>query len=102
MNYELIDSGNGRRLERFGDYVLDRPDPEVLWQKSLSAREWQKADAVFRDRWIQNVSMPEKWLMDEQNIEFWVKLSPFKHTGIFPEQSSQWNYISQVIHLSNQ
>ena len=79
MNYELIDSGNGRRLERFGDYVLDRPDPEVLWQKTLPQAEWQKADAVFKEKWIRKVSMPEKWLMDEQNIKFWVKLSPFKH-----------------------
>ena len=97
MNYELIDSGNGRRFERFGDYVLDRPDPEVLWQKTLPQAEWQKADAVFKDKWIRNVSMPEKWLMDEQNIKFWVKLSPFKHTGVFPEQAEQWNYITKSI-----
>lgn len=97
MNYELIDSGDGRRLERFGDYVLDRPDPEVLWQKTLPQAEWQKADAVFKDKWIRNVSMPEKWLMDEQNIKFWVKLSPFKHTGVFPEQAEQWNYITKSI-----
>jgi len=81
MNYELIDSGNGRRLERFGDYVLDRPDPEVLWQKALPPSRWNEADAIFRDKWIQNVSMPEKWLMDENNIKFWVKLSPLNILG---------------------
>jgi len=102
MNYELIDSGNGRRLERFGDYILDRPDPEVLWQKSLPDDEWQKADAVFRDKWIQNISMPDKWPMDEQNIKFWVKLSPFKHTGVFPEQAGQWKTISDSIKSVNQ
>lgn len=100
MNYELIDSGEGRRLERFGVYVLDRPDPEVLWKKTLPETEWQKADAIFRDHWI-NKNVPEKWQMEHQEIKFWAKLAPFKHTGIFPEQSGQWNYIFETIKSSN-
>ena len=68
-----------------------------MWQKALPPESWNEADAVFRDKWIQNVSMPEKWLMDEENIKFWVKLSPFKHTGVFPEQTEQWNWISKSI-----
>ena len=101
MNYELIDSGNGRRLERFGDYVLDRPDPEVLWQKALPPSRWNEADAIFKDKWIQNVSMPDKWLMDDGNIKFWVKLSPFKHTGVFPEQAIQWDWINKILKESS-
>lgn len=97
MDYELLDSGEGRRLERFGKYVLDRPDPEVLWKKSLSDAEWQKADAFFKDKWIIKTQVPEKWQIDVEDLKFWLKLSPFKHVGIFPEQEWQWEYISKAI-----
>lgn len=99
MNYELLDSGEGRRLEKFGDYVLDRPDPEVLWKKALPVAEWQKASAVFRDHW-QNKNVPEKWQMEHDGVKFWAKLAPFKHTGVFPEQSAQWEYVSNQINKS--
>ncbi|MCX6704470.1 MAG: class I SAM-dependent methyltransferase [Candidatus Woesebacteria bacterium] len=97
MNYELIDSGNGRRLERFGEYILDRPDPEVLWQKKLSESDWKKADAVFRDRWINVNKIPERWELSHHDIKFWAKLAPFKHTGVFPEQCAQWDWINNQI-----
>jgi len=97
MNYELIDSGDGRRLERFGDYVLDRPDPEVLWKKTLPEVEWQKADAIFRDSWVNKNHVPARWQIEHEGIKFWAKLAPFKHTGIFPEQAGQWEYINKRI-----
>src|SRR3990167_2910177 len=96
MNYELIDSGDGRRLERFGKYILDRPNPEVLWKKTLPETEWQKANAFFKDRW-DNKNVPEKWQMEHEGIKFWAKLAPFKHTGVFPEQISQWEYIFEKV-----
>lgn len=96
-DYDLIDSGNGRRLERFGKYVLDRPDPEVLWKKTLPESDWNKADAIFKNNWINKRRIPEKWQIEEQGIKFWLKLTPFKHTGIFPEQSDQWTYINKQI-----
>jgi len=96
MNYELIDSGDGRRLERFGKYILDRPDPEVLWKKALPETEWQKADAFFKDRW-DNKNVPERWQMEHEGIKFWAKLAPFKHTGVFPEQISQWDWLNKRI-----
>jgi 23S rRNA (cytosine1962-C5)-methyltransferase len=96
MNYELIDSGEGRRLERFGDYILDRPDPQIIWNKDLEEKEWEKANAKFTDKWI-NKDVPERWQMDHNGIKFWAKLAPFKHTGIFPEQSGQWEYINNQI-----
>ncbi len=101
MNYELIDSGEGRRLEKFGGYVLDRPDPQIIWKKNIPSSVWNKADARFerttkdRGRWIKNIPMPEKWQMSHQNTSFWVKLTPFKHTGVFPEQIWQWEYINK-------
>lgn len=97
MNYELIDSGYGRRLEKFGDYVLDRPDPEVLWKKSLSGSDWEKAGARFDSKWIQNIPIPDKWVINHNDIKFLARLTPFKHTGIFPEQSVQWDYIYKKI-----
>lgn len=100
MNYELIDSGEGRRLERFGNYVLDRPDPQIIWNKNLGIDKWQEANAKFTDKWI-NKDVPEKWEMTHEGIKFWCKLAPFKHTGVFPEQAGQWEYINKQITQSS-
>lgn len=97
IDYELIDSGQGRRLERFGKYTLDRPDPEVLWQKNRPLADWNKADAVFNNRWNNKNNVPERWQITVNNLKFWLKLTPFKHTGIFPEQEFQWKYISDTV-----
>jgi len=130
--YELLDSGDGERLERFGDFVLRRPDPGVLWHRSLPEADWLKANASFRKRggaaaadkhaaadkvanpddgedkgnWQNGVggaaAVPEKWLMHfsgvksapAADISFYAKLTPFKHTGVFPEQAANWEYIA--------
>ncbi|MDP3918020.1 MAG: class I SAM-dependent methyltransferase [Candidatus Woesebacteria bacterium] len=97
MDYELIDSGNGRRLERFGKYVLNRPDPEVMWSKNLSESEWEKADAKFIDKWITNTNFPDKWPFEINSLKVNLKLTPFKHVGIFPEQEFQWQLIQKLI-----
>ncbi|MDO8340374.1 MAG: class I SAM-dependent methyltransferase [Candidatus Woesebacteria bacterium] len=104
MDYELIDSGNGRRLEKFADYILDRPDPQIVWDKKLEKDEWNKADAVFtrtfndKGKWVKNnPKMPDSWQITHNNLKFILKLTPFKHTGIFPEQSWQWDLISEKI-----
>lgn len=102
VDYELIDSGEGRRLERFGKYVLDRPDPEVLWKKGLSEAEWAKSDAKFEKNWVNKNHVPDSWQIDVDNLKFWLKLSPFKHVGIFPEQLFEWNYIVEKIKSTNQ
>jgi 23S rRNA (cytosine1962-C5)-methyltransferase len=103
-DYELIDSGSGYRLERFGPYILQRPDPQIIWKRKLSMEIWNKADAVFqrtsedKGNWIRkNNRLPDKWLIHYKNLSFWSKMSPFKHTGIFPEQSLQWDFINSVI-----
>lgn len=101
--YELLDSGEGFRLEKFGQYILQRPDPQAIWKRLLSEQEWNNADAVFkrisedRGTWQMKKELPEKWLMHYKNLSFWVKLSPFKHTGVFPEQHLQWDFINTVI-----
>lgn len=104
-DYELLDSGDGKRLERFGEYTLIRPDPQCIWKPHLPENEWEKADARFqlsstkgeKGQWIYKKKLPEKWLLRCQNLLFWVKLSPFKHTGVFPEQTVHWEWIQQVI-----
>lgn len=101
-DYELLDSGDGRRLERFGEFVLDRPDPQVIWKKGDVAL-WSKASAFFErtsgdnGKWIQNIPIPEKWQIHYKNLTFWVKLTPFKHTGLFPEQETQWSLLEDKI-----
>lgn len=101
-DYELIDSGEGRRLERYGAYVLDRPDPQCIWKKNQSKAEWQKADAVFqknehREGWQKSASFPEKWRIVYDDLSLYAHLTPFKHTGIFPEQSLQWEFMRKKL-----
>lgn len=108
QNYELIDSGGFEKLERFGDYVLARPEPQALWDKSMSEAEWQKeAHAVFkkekgsseRGEWLLKNGTPERWVMRYQyeslDLRFKIALSSFKHVGLFPEQATNWDFIAQ-------
>ena len=107
-DYDLVDSGEERRLERFGKYLLDRPDPQIIWKKTLPVGDWQKADAYFertvedRGRWVIKTNIPERWQLEYNGIKFWARLSPFKHIGVFPEQSIQWDYIYKSIKSTNQ
>jgi 23S rRNA (cytosine1962-C5)-methyltransferase len=103
-DYELLDTGNGLRLERFGKYRLVRPDPQIIWKPCLDRKDWEDVDAQFdleEKKWIVKNKMPEKWLMRYKNLAFYAKLSPFKHTGVFPEQTLQWEWISSVMVLSH-
>ena len=102
-DYALLDSGNGLRLEQFGPYTTVRPDPQAIWQPSLPQDKWNSADVTFKrttadsGKWIFRKKLPEKWLMHWKDLSFWVYLSSFKHTGVFPEQSLQWEWIQSVI-----
>ncbi len=102
-DYQLLDSGDGKRLEKFGKYILIRPDPQILWKTSLPSSKWQKADAEFikisaeKGQWSRKQNVPEVWNMSFEDITFQCRMSPFKHTGVFPEQSIQWNFIKSII-----
>jgi len=103
-DYELIDSGEGEKLERYGSYVLRRPDPQAIWNKS-SENEWKGADAYFfRDEdkkgWKKNKEMQNEWQISFDEIKFNIKPTAFKHTGVFPEQQSNWNWIKEKIKTS--
>ena len=102
-DYELIDTGHQRRLERFGSYLISRPDPQLIWNPKFSEKEWKKADAIFEKKgenkgeWKQNKKIPDRWLMHYKELSFYAKLTPFKHTGVFPEQSLHWDWMMQKI-----
>jgi 23S rRNA (cytosine1962-C5)-methyltransferase len=100
-DYELVDSGEGEKLERYGKYLVSRPDPQALWPKG-SASEWKSANAFFkrvsRDaNWSTNGKLPERWEISLEGLKFWIKLSAFKHTGLFPEQSTNWKWIKEKV-----
>lgn len=98
--YHLIDSGRGRKLERFDAYLIARPCSQAIWEPKLSQEEWDKADADFsregENKWLKKPP-PESWTIEVSGVTF--KLSPtdFGHLGIFPEQRDFWNWIQQVI-----
>jgi 23S rRNA (cytosine1962-C5)-methyltransferase len=102
-DFELLDTGAGQRLERWGKFVLARPDPQIIWPRHLGDAEWNKADAVFeshadKGQWHINTPVPKSWLIDyNDKIKLVAKLSPFKHTGIFPEQAAQWDWMEKVL-----
>ncbi|MCX6782466.1 MAG: class I SAM-dependent methyltransferase [Candidatus Levybacteria bacterium] len=97
-DYELLDSGNCLRLERFGKYIVVRPDPQIIWKPSLDSEIWKNYDFLFNENgWLNKNKNFTKWKMIYKNISFFAKLSPFKHTGIFPEQHLQWDFIDRKI-----
>ncbi len=100
-DYELLDSGKGMRLERFGRYLISKPDPQAIWNKSLTNKDWESAEAIFDDghakKWKKKIDLPEKWLLHYKNISFYARLTPFKHLGFFPEQMVHWEFIHKKI-----
>lgn len=100
-DYELIDSGNEEKLERYGEYVLRRPDPQALWNKTLPESEWKNADAIFdanKKNWKKkNLGMKNEWQISFDDLKFNIKPTAFKHTGVFPEQESNWKWIKEKI-----
>jgi 23S rRNA (cytosine1962-C5)-methyltransferase len=115
-DYELLDSGNFEKLERFGDYILIRPEPQALWRKTLQEAEWKKiAHAKFvreqKDKfrftddvkggWSKSPGMPESWNVQYRysNLELTLRLAltGFGHVGIFPEQANNWNFIYDMV-----
>jgi 23S rRNA (cytosine1962-C5)-methyltransferase len=100
-DYELIDSGNEEKLERYGKYILRRPDPQALWKKSQLETEWKNADALFdADKKVwkkKNESMQNEWNVSFDDLKFNIKPTAFKHTGVFPEQEPNWQFIKSKI-----
>ncbi len=101
-DYQLLDSGDSEKLERYGQITISRPDPQALWPKKLSHGEWQKADAFFNRSstdasWQTRHKIPDDWTIQFDDLQFLIKLSAFKHTGIFPENQPQWQWMREKI-----
>lgn len=102
--YELLDSGNGSKLERYGLYTLVRPDPEALWQKTLPESTWKEAQWEFirtahTTKWITKDGVKRTWDISFGDFTFQIQPSSFKHTGLFPEQLPNWEWTKRVIEL---
>lgn len=101
-DYELLDTGEGHKLERYGDYVLIRPDPEALWNKSLPSTEWEKAHLEFirkgtKTHWVSKGNSVHTWTIEFGGLTFLIQPSSFKHTGLFPEQVGHWTWMEDII-----
>ena len=105
-DYELIDSGRFEKLERFGSHTLRRPEPQAIWEKSLSEEEWRRlSDCTFRregrseerGQWSIRQGVPDRWFVNyryrEMSLRMRLGLTSFKHVGLFPEQAENWNFI---------
>ncbi len=105
-DYSLLDCSDGCRLEKWGEYTLIRPDPQVIWKNCRAHSGWKKADAVYNrsksggGSWNEN-KLPEEWNINYRDLTFSIKPMGFKHTGLFPEQAVNWDWFSDLIKNAN-
>lgn len=101
-DYEVLDTSCGEKLERWGDYILVRPDPQVIWKTPRENRGWKKKNAHYHrsakggGEW-EFIDLPEQWSIHYKNLTFQLKPFSFKHTGLFPEQAVNWDWFSEKI-----
>lgn len=110
-DYQIIDTADGRKLERWGKYILDRPDPQVIWSEKIHPKMWEKSNGIYHrsknggGEW-EIKSLPEDWQIsyrfsDGSNLKFNLKPFSFKHTGLFPEQAANWDWMHELIKNAN-
>lgn len=105
MDYALLDSGEGEKLERFGTYIIRRPDPQALWER-VNPSMWDTCDAWFerkgeKGEWHFNKTLPKEWDIEYGGLTFGIRLTSFKHVGIFPEQLENWNWVTDQLSTLN-
>lgn len=106
-DYELIDTSQGERLERWGDIILIRPDPQIIWNTPKENPLWRNAHARYHrsssggGKWEQYRKIPDVWQISYRNIVFRIKPMGFKHTGVFPEQAANWDFVDGIIRKSD-
>ncbi len=104
-DYEVLDTGEGEKLERWGRAILRRPDPQVIWPRR-DPNLWRQAQAVYHrserggGSWEFLAPLPEKWEIRHGDLRFWVRPTGFKHTGLFPEQAANWRWMDGLIRRS--
>ncbi|MBB3110422.1 23S rRNA (cytosine1962-C5)-methyltransferase [Paenibacillus phyllosphaerae] len=103
VDYELIDTGEGDKLERWGNYVLRRPDPQVIWPIVNQDGGWRNTDGHYHrsssggGQWDFRTKMPERWTISYKELKFHIRPTNFKHTGLFPEQAVNWSWMMDKI-----
>src|ERR1700690_2600348 len=125
-DYELLDTGEGLKLERFGPYTFIRPEVQAMGKKCLPVKEWEKAHAIFQPtneesggHWVFKKKVEERWEMHfdlapgvsskqssgspdkKEQIRFWAMTAPGRHLGFFPETAAQWEFIMEAIRSKN-
>lgn len=104
-DYEIIDMANGEKLERWKNIFLIRPDPQIIWNQKSFPEKWNKADAIYNrsktggGNWKYNKNIPEIWQIKYKELTFNVKPMGFKHTGVFPEQAVNWDWMMEKIKM---
>ena len=107
QDYELIDTSSGERLERWGDILLIRPDPQIIWESERRDPRWHTAHARYHrsnkggGHWEPYKKMPDVWPVTRNGLTFRLKPMGFKHTGLFPEQAVNWDLVTELIRRAN-
>ncbi len=103
IDYECIDTCGGMKLERWGDVVLSRPDPQIIWKKKCDEKAWRNVNAVYSrsqsggGSWDYKKKTPDRWVISYGDLRFNIKTMGFKHTGLFPEQAVNWDYMKEKL-----
>ena len=101
--YEILDMADGNKLERWGDYFLIRPDPQIIWKEKTFPNKWKSANATYHrsktggGSWSYQKKLPDAWQVHYKNLTFNIKPMGFKHTGLFPEQAVNWDWMIEKI-----
>lgn len=107
-DYELLDSGDGLKLERFGPYTFARPESQAMWKRALPRKDWDAAHADFHPtneesggHWIPKKKFPERWQMSYGNLKFWAMTTPGRHLGVFPEVAAHWDWMADLVRAAD-
>lgn len=106
-DYKILDMADGMKVESWAGIVLERPDPQIVWKEKQNIKVWDKIDAIYYrsktggGRWEYKKNIDDKWIIKYKNLTFNIKLMGFKHTGLFPEQAVNWDYMIDKIKNSN-
>ena len=106
-DYEILDMANGEKLERWGNIILIRPDPQIIWKEKSFPEKWKNASAKYNrsntggGNWNFIKPLPKSWQIKYKDLTFNIKPMGFKHTGIFPEQAVNWDWMMNKIRNSN-
>jgi 23S rRNA (cytosine1962-C5)-methyltransferase len=104
-DYDLVDSGNGKKLERFGEYLFIRPEHQAVWKPSLNKSIWGSAHACFQPtaktetggKWESQTRIKSQWKMEYKHLKFWARFTKSRHLGAFPEQAPHWDWIEDQV-----